>query len=205
MSAAQIQSFLQAKLEQRCKNLTSAFRRVDKSNTGFLSPADFESCLRDFNIRLTRQQLAALLAKYDANGDGYVSYEEFAAVMTGAPPSAALRQAPAVAGPPSAIARAEETFRRVLFAEVTTLTAAFLKLDRDRSGFCTADELALVFDRANVTLSAQELSMLIKQYDTNKDGKVDIRELSKLLHTKGAPFEARLARGQPTKKRARGS
>lgn len=71
-----VAALLKQKLEQRCTSLTGAFRKLDKSNTGFISPADFEDCLRDFNIRLTRQALAALVAKYDVNGDGYVSYQE---------------------------------------------------------------------------------------------------------------------------------
>jgi len=79
MSASQVADMLKAKLEQRCTSLQAAFRKLDKSNTGFISPADFEDCLRDFNMRLTRQALAALVAKYDANGDGYVSYQEVTA------------------------------------------------------------------------------------------------------------------------------
>ena len=200
MSADQIAAFLKTKLEQRSSSLTGAFRKLDKSNTGFLSPADFEECLRTFNIRLTRQALAAVVAKYDVNGDGYVSYQEFAAVMTGQAPSDALRKAAPVGGPPSAVERAEETFRRVLFAESKTLTAAFLKLDKDRSGYISSDECAAVFAKANVVLTPQELKMIVSRYDTNKDGSVDIRELAKLLHTKGAPFEPASARGQ---KRAR--
>ena len=200
MSATQVANFLRMKLEQRSTSLAGAFRKADKSNTGFISPADFEDLLRDFNIRLTRQALAALVAKYDANGDGYVSYEEFAAVMTGRAPSAAMMNAPAIGAPAGAIQRAEETFRRILYAESVSLTAAFLKLDRDRSGKCSADELARVFYNANVALTPQELAAIVKQYDTNGDNQIDIRELAKLLHTKGAPYEPQSARGQ---KRAR--
>ena len=82
MSASQVAAFIKMKLEQRSTSLMGAFRKADKSNTGFISPDDFEALLRDFNIRLTRQLLAALVAKYDVNQDGYVSYEEFATVMT---------------------------------------------------------------------------------------------------------------------------
>ena len=66
----QVAAFLKLKLEQRCSNLREAFRKLDKSNTGFLSNEDFEATLRDFNIRLTRSALAAVVAKYDVNGDG---------------------------------------------------------------------------------------------------------------------------------------
>ena len=57
----QVAAFLKLKLEQRCSNLREAFRKLDKSNTGFLSNEDFEATLRDFNIRLTRSALAAVV------------------------------------------------------------------------------------------------------------------------------------------------
>ena len=66
----QVAAFLKMKLEQRSTNLREAFRKLAKSNTGFLSHDDFEGCLRDFNIRLPRSALTAVVAKYDVNGDG---------------------------------------------------------------------------------------------------------------------------------------
>lgn len=76
MSTEQLSAFLKTKLEQRSTNIREAFRRLDRSNTGFVSADDLSSVLNDFNIRMTRAALQALLAKYDANGDGVVSYEE---------------------------------------------------------------------------------------------------------------------------------
>ena len=194
----QVASFLKMKLEQRTKSLTEAFRKLDKSNTGFLSQADFEDCLRDFNIRLTRQALAAVVAKYDINGDGFVSYEEFCAVMTGAPPSAKLKAAPAIAGPggASAVAQAEENMRRIMYATTTSLTQAFLHINRNRSGFVEPKELERIFKLANLVLSAEELKQILKHYDTNKDGKIDINELQKALQRDVQRFEGHAARGQ---------
>ena len=115
-----------------------------------------------------------------------------------------LATAPAVAGPPTAAFRAEETFRRIMYAASNSITAAFLKINADRSGFCERAELEAVFTNANVTLSAQELSMLLKRVDTNGDGRVDIRELAKLLHGDSTRFDGYSARGpEPSRKRAR--
>lgn len=186
--------FLKEKLEQRHRSLAAAFAAVDKSSTGVISPSDFQECLRGFNVRLTRQALAALVAKYDANGDGYVSYPEFVAVMTGAQPSAALAQAPSVAAPPGAVERAEETFRRVVFQESTSLTQAFLRIDRDRSGFCSPDELSRVFANAHVELTPAQLKELVARYDTNGDGRVCIRELSEMLNGGAAAMISRGAK-----------
>ena len=100
-------NLLKQKLEERCTNLTAAFRKVDKSNNGFITPADFSEVMASFGIRVTRPSLMAIVAKYDANGDGFVSYQEFCATMAGKPPSKRLATAPKIAAP-AATSRAEE-------------------------------------------------------------------------------------------------
>ena len=203
-SADQIVSFLKMKLEQRTRNLREAFRKLDKSNTGFLSIEDFEGCLRDFNLRLTRSALAAVVAKYDVNNDGYVSWQEFCTVMTGGKPSAKvqakLKAAPAVKGGPTDIEQAEENLRRVMYASTCTLTQAFLHINRNRNGYVDPAELARIFRKANLELSDAELKSILTHYDTNKDGKIDINELAKALQADVKRFEGYAQRGQ---KRAR--
>ena len=83
LSASTAHNLLKQKLEERCTNLTAAFRKVDKSNNGFITPADFSEVMASFGIRVTRPSLMAIVAKYDANGDGFVSYQEFCATMAG--------------------------------------------------------------------------------------------------------------------------
>ena len=74
----------------------------------------------------------------------FVSYQEFCQVMTGAAPSKKLKNAPAVRGPggASAVERAEENLRRIMYAATGSLTQAFLRINRDRSGFVEPVELA---------------------------------------------------------------
>ena len=198
MSADQIAAFLKRKLEQRCKSLTDCFRKLDKSNTGFLSADDFEATLRDFNIRITRQALAAVVAKYDVNGDGFVSYQEFCVVMSGGQPSAALKKAPGIKGPGAAEAvdRAEANLRRIMYAATSSLTQAFLHLNRNRSGFVGPGELAKIFKDANLELSKDDLRTILQHYDTNKDGKISLVELSKALQADVKRYEGYGARGQ---------
>ena len=111
-------NLLKQKLEERCTNLTAAFRKVDKSNNGFITPADFSEVMASFGIRVTRPSLMAIVAKYDANGDGFVSYEEFCATMAGTS-NPGLAAAPKIAAP-AATSRAEEAIRRT-----TTICAAY--------------------------------------------------------------------------------
>ena len=120
-----------------------------------------------------------------------------------APQSAALRSAPAVTAPGvrSAAEVAEENLRRIMSASRSSLTQQFLRINRNRSGFCEPAELARIFKAANIELSASELRQLVSDYDTNKDGRVDINELAKALQADVARFEGHTARGA---KRARG-
>ena len=198
MSAAQVITFLKFKLEQRSNSLREAFRKVDKSNTGFLSGEDFQECLRDFSIRLPARTIAAVIAKYDVNGDGYVSYPEFCVVMSGGEPSAKLKNAQKILGPGAAtdVERAEANLRRLMYAAETTLTKMYLSMNRNRGGFVSPAELARIFKMHSIELSAEEQKMILKHYDTNKDGMINLAELHKALIGEVSRFEGHRARGQ---------
>lgn len=123
--------------------------------------------------------------------------------MSGAS-NAALVNAPAVGAPPSAAERAEQAFRRIIYSQATSVTDAFLKINRNRDGFCHFSELDRVFQSANVMLTPQEMVALLKRVDTNGDGRVDIRELAKILHGDATAFDGQLLRGAARgQKRAR--
>ena len=79
--------------------------------------------------------------------------------------------------------RTAQAFRRIIFAEAKSLTDAFLLIDSHCSGFCDAEELRAVFLRASINLPAEEVRALIAAYDTNGDGKIDLKELTVLLNT----------------------
>lgn len=56
-------------------------------------------------------------------------------------------------------------------------------IDTNRSGFCDAEELRAVFERASIAMSAVEVRALVDAYDSNGDGKIDLKELTTLLNT----------------------
>lgn len=184
---------LRAKLAERCTSLTDAFRKVDKSNNGFIVPADFEEVLRTFGLRVTRQSLAELMAKYDANHDGFVSYREFCAALerTSDP---TLATEPAIRAW-TAAERAEESLRRILYSSTNSITAAFLHIDKARDGVCTEAELAHIFADANIEISPTDLRALVERYDAEGDGQINIRELAQIICS-GSRFDGHEERGQ---------
>ncbi len=76
-----------------------------------------------------------------------------------------------------------QAFRRIIFSEAKSLTEAFLMIDTKRTGFCDAEEFRAVFQRASIEMSAAEVRALIAAYDSNGDGKIDLKELTQLLNT----------------------
>jgi len=52
-------------------------KTLDKNNDGFVDISEFSSGLNGLNVFLTKHEEHCLLRKFDMNGDGKVSMEEF--------------------------------------------------------------------------------------------------------------------------------
>merc|ERR1712072_484266 len=67
--------------DQYKQMLLSYFRAHDVDNSGFLSRAEFRECMKNADLGLTRQEINALMAEIDVDGDNNVSLEEFDTVF----------------------------------------------------------------------------------------------------------------------------
>jgi len=63
--------------DQYKQMLLSYFRAQDKDDSGFLSRKEFKECMKNAELGLTRQEINALMAEIDADGDGNISIKEF--------------------------------------------------------------------------------------------------------------------------------
>jgi len=63
--------------EQYKNMLMSYFRAHDADTSGFLSRKEFKECMKNADLGLTRQEINALMAEIDVDGDGNVSLDEF--------------------------------------------------------------------------------------------------------------------------------
>merc|ERR1711988_256568 len=67
--------------EQYKGMLMQYFRAHDTDNSGFLSRKEFKECMKNADLGLTRQEINALMAEIDVDGDGNISLDEFDAVF----------------------------------------------------------------------------------------------------------------------------
>ncbi|XP_045213857.1 EF-hand calcium-binding domain-containing protein 6-like isoform X3 [Mercenaria mercenaria] len=72
---------LTAKLRQKLagdwKNLRRAFRKLDKTNNGYLSVPEFRSVLKLANVILDEDEVYHVLNRFDHNMSGKIQYEKF--------------------------------------------------------------------------------------------------------------------------------
>ena len=59
------------------KNLRRAFKKLDKTNQGFLSVPEFRSVLKLANVILDEDEVYHVLNKFDHDMTGKISYEKF--------------------------------------------------------------------------------------------------------------------------------
>ena len=111
--------------ETQLKELADVFKRIDKSNDGFLSEGELKEGLQECmgSFRYENEDWADIIAAIDTNGDGQVDFSEFIA--------AALN--------------------RMLILSEENIRKTFDMFDKDGNGYITSDELKAVFASGHKT------------------------------------------------------
>ena len=61
------------------KSLQEIFADFDEDGNGYVTTIEFRNALRRLGLGITSREIDQVMAKIDANGDGKIDYQEFAA------------------------------------------------------------------------------------------------------------------------------
>lgn len=142
--------------------LREIFTSFDRNHDGSLTQLELGSLLRSLGLKPSQDQIEALIQKADTNSNGLIEFSEFAALV------------------------APEVIPEAPYSE-EQLRAIFRVFDRDGNGYITAAELAHSMARLGHALTVKELTGMIKEADTDGDGRISFAEFVKAITS--AAFE----------------
>ncbi|PRW55898.1 Calmodulin [Chlorella sorokiniana] len=139
--------------QQRRKALREVFDMFDKDGSGTIDVHELRAVLRALGQFPTAAELADLMQRMDANQDGSISFDEFAAAMAGQ-------------------AEDEETEQ-----QLREIREVFSMFDTDHSGTLCATELQRALRILGVDMTCSEVALLISEVDADGDGEISCDEL----------------------------
>ncbi|CAF3897988.1 unnamed protein product [Rotaria sp. Silwood2] len=136
------------------KELRNAFNLFDCNRSGEISKKELKKILKVLHIKANDKELEALHNQMDKDGSGKIDFNEFKAAM------------------------GKSYSRRYSTQE---LEAAFKTFDSDGNGFLTMDELQCVMSKMGRHMTQNEIKVMVKSLDLDKDGKISFNEFIKLF------------------------
>jgi Ca2+-binding EF-hand superfamily protein len=202
----------EAKAKVRMESTRRMFDSVDSDKSGSIDPIEFQRLMRKLDATMSAQDVKAALGILDANGDGVISFTEFAAWWCAGDPKenlARLREAISS----GASAGENEPFTFTLDAAQASMAAeaqsdpkaletmAALKQDLDASVQAMAKPSAPAAKPATLSPEEQrkkdekmkrrhQLDIIFAQFDKDGSGDIDIHELTALSKELGQEWSA---------------
>ncbi|XP_048729308.1 calmodulin-A-like isoform X2 [Ostrea edulis] len=133
--------------------IQSLFKTFDKNNDKYLSKEELGKAMRILGLDVTRGDVLEAMKVLDKNGNGRIEYKEFSAFM-----KKELAKKPSEAD------------------KEASIRAAFKIFDRDGNGLIDGKELKYAMQNLGEKLTDKELADMMKEADTDKDGKIDYEE-----------------------------
>ncbi|KAF8036269.1 hypothetical protein BT93_C2094 [Corymbia citriodora subsp. variegata] len=155
-SAAALQS-------EQLKQLRDIFARFDMDSDGSLTQLELAALLRSLGLKPTGDQIHAILADMDANGNGTVEFDELVGALL-------------------------PDMTEQVFLNQEQLVEVFRLFDRDGNGYITPAELAGAMAKMGHPLTYRELSEMIREADTNGDGVISFQEFATIMARSAVDF-----------------
>lgn len=143
--------------DEQIAELREIFRSFDRNNDGSLTQLELGSLLRSLGLKPGPEELENLINKADTNNNGLIEFSEFVSLVS---PELLSAKSPYT----------EDQLKQL-----------FKMFDRDGNGFITAAELAHSMARLGHALTAEELTGMIKEADTDGDGRISFPEFSQAI------------------------
>ncbi|CAF2050273.1 hypothetical protein BRARA_I04783 [Brassica rapa] len=142
-------------MEDQLRQLKDIFDRFDMDADGSLTILELAALLRSLGLKPSGDQIHVLLANMDANGNGFVEFDE----LVGNLPD----------------------LNEEIGNNTEHLLDIFNSFDRDGNGFISAAELAGAMAKMGQPLTYKELTEMIKEADTNGDGVISFGEFASIM------------------------
>lgn len=135
----------------------------DMDGDGSLTQLELAALLRSLGLKPSGDQIHVLLSNMDANGNGYVEFDELVTAIL------------------------PDMNEEVLINQ-EQLLEVFQSFDRDGNGYISAAELAGSMAKLGHPLTYQELSQMMNEADTNGDGVLSLHEFAHIMARSAADF-----------------
>jgi len=132
-----------------------AFAIFDANRTGCITSTDLTAVMRNLGQNPSESDIEDMVNEIDADGNATIEFDEFLNMM-------------------------EQKMRSVIPDD--TLVEAFNVFDKDGNGFISLDELRHVMSCLGVVLTKTEVEQMMREADTDKDGKLNFKEFSAMMN-----------------------
>ncbi|XP_063628241.1 neo-calmodulin isoform X1 [Cydia splendana] len=149
------------------KEFREAFRLFDKDGDGTITKEELGRVMRSLGQFARVEELQDMLQEVDSDGDGNVSFEEFVSILS---------KSMSVGSGASSAEQEERELRD-----------AFRVFDKHNRGYICASDLRAVLQCLGEDLSEEEIEDMIKEVDSDGDGRIDFLEFVRAL---GEPEDA---------------
>ena len=143
--------------ESQIKDLKNVFIKFDENGDGQLTHEELKKGIQSVpEINLNVDDIDKAMTVIDSNNNGVIDYTEFIA----------------------ACMYSQD------YSEERQIKQAFMYFDKDNSGTISRDELRHCLQSEDQTLTDEEITALIDEVDSNKDGMIDYKEFLEMMMQK---------------------
>jgi len=200
-------SVIKGRLTTQFGELRTAFRALDRDGSGRITHAEAEGALETLNLGVPKRILGRIVDVADFDGDGEITFAEFARVLTAddimsmkASVQAAYTGTKVIDSSTVArsVVKAPEMFKNgvtkdeirgacaaikeKMVHKYMRLDTAFKSIDEDRSGYLTHSEFRFFLKVLNLDLLDEKIvQCLIEIMDADNDGQINHQEFTHLL------------------------